>query len=198
MAQAAVLMRTSPAFGSASSTVSTVRGLPNARQTAALVCMDDPVGTAQSDDAPKSRARSETSSAVLRRSAIIFVGRARRVESVFLRRLQRRSAPASNRQYYSDDLDPAPAADAAAPIPPATPDAAPRAPSAATRQVLPDNDRLSLVDPVVEGARRRSSSGIAPAATGITARPAAATAPPNRIPRVNARRSIILIERFLR
>ena len=51
-------------------------------------------------------------------------------------------------------LDPAPAADAAAPIPPATPDSAPWAPSAATRQVLPDNDRLSLVDPVVEGARK--------------------------------------------
>jgi hypothetical protein len=47
IAQAAVLIRTSPAFGSASSTVSTVKGLPNARQTAALVFMNDSGGTAQ-------------------------------------------------------------------------------------------------------------------------------------------------------
>ena len=75
IAQAAVLIRTSPGPGSASSTVSTVNGLPNARQTAALVFMDDPGGTARFRKTPFNPARrAETSSAVLRRGAIIFVG----------------------------------------------------------------------------------------------------------------------------
>ena len=44
----------------------------------------------------------------------------------------------------------------------------------------------------------RSSSGIALAVSELTASPAAATAAPHKIPRVNARRSISFIERFLR
>ncbi len=74
MAQAAVLIRTSPGPGSASSIVSTVKGLPNARQTAALVFMGIPVERRDLDDAVQSRTGTETSSAVLRRGAIIFVG----------------------------------------------------------------------------------------------------------------------------
>jgi hypothetical protein len=74
IAQAAVLIRTSPAFGSASSTVSTVNGLPNARQTAALVFMGIPAKRRELDEAAKSRATAKTSSAVLRRGEIIFVG----------------------------------------------------------------------------------------------------------------------------
>ena len=81
MAQAAVLISTSPGPGSASSTVSTVKGLPKARQTAAFVFIRQVSAEGDnSDEAAQSRAQVESSSAVLRGRAIIFVGQGRALE----------------------------------------------------------------------------------------------------------------------
>src|ERR1700722_14016997 len=75
IAQAAVLIRTSPGPGSASSTVSIVNGAPKARQTAALVFMGEfSAAIALGQAAKVSRSAGFRSSAVLRRGSIILWG----------------------------------------------------------------------------------------------------------------------------
>src|SRR5271163_1904740 len=106
-----------------------------------------PAERRDSDDAVQSRTGTKTSSAVLRRGEIIFVGASQAV--------RRRRPPlrlAAERGWangaWGRGLHPAPAADATAPLPPAAPDAA------AAARTGTDDDHLSFVDPIVQGARK--------------------------------------------
>src|SRR3974390_2634186 len=74
IAQAAVLIRTSPLPGSASSTVSIVSGAPKARQMAALVFIGVVPGDSLVKPRGPFRAALPRSSAVLVRGASIFSG----------------------------------------------------------------------------------------------------------------------------
>src|SRR5271165_6492689 len=73
IAQAAILTRTSPGPGSVISIVSMDSGSPKARQTAALVFMDDPRDLVLKPERGF-RAAGRSSSAVLRRGACFFEG----------------------------------------------------------------------------------------------------------------------------
>src|SRR5271165_6512710 len=73
IAQAAILTRTSPGPGSVISIVSMDSGSPKARQTAALVFMDDPRDSILRPERGF-RAAGRSSSAVLRRGACFFEG----------------------------------------------------------------------------------------------------------------------------